>query len=419
MHKRLTDRSLKSLKPASPGSRYDVMDADVRGFGVRVSDKGKRTFILVGRYPGAGKGHPTRRAIGEYPSLSLEDARKKARLWRQIIKDGRDPALVEKEEAEQRRLGDLKKQKNTFGSVADDFIKLRVKGQRTAADTQRTIRRELIARWGHRPVTEITKADVIAAVEEIAERAPYMARNALGHIRTIFGWAIARDIYGLEASPTDRLKPAVLIGKKESRQRTLDDHELAALWHATAKMGYPFGDLYRLLLLTGARRDEWAGATWGEVDLDRRLLTIPPERFKSNATHLIPLSGAVCEILKALPRFQGDYIFSCTFGARPVGNFAKAKERLDRLMAEELDKTPPPFVIYDLRRTMRTKLASLRVSDLVAEMVIGHGRKGIQRVYNQHSYEPEMREALELWAARLRSIVEPPPENVVELKARA
>ena len=73
-----------------------------------------------------------------------------------------------------------------------------------------------------------------------------------------------------------------------------------------------------------------------------------------------------------------------------------------------------PWVVHDIRRTVRTRLASLRVSDLVAEMVIGHGRKGIQRVYDQHTYEPEMREALELWAARLRDIVTPPPENVVQ-----
>ena len=75
-----------------------------------------------------------------------------------------------------------------------------------------------------------------------------------------------------------------------------------------------------------------------------------------------------------------------------------------------------PWVVHDIRRTVRTRLASLRVSDLVAEMVIGHGRKGIQRVYDQHTYEPEMREALELWAARLRDIVTPPPENVVRLR---
>jgi integrase len=88
-------------------------------------------------------------------------------------------------------------------------------------------------------------------------------------------------------------------------------------------------------------------------------------------------------------------------------------------MQDELgDK--PSFRLHDLRRTVRTKLASLRVSDAVPEMVIGHGRKGLQRVYDQHRYVDEMREALELWASRLRDIVTPPPENVVQLnKGRA
>jgi integrase len=78
---------------------------------------------------------------------------------------------------------------------------------------------------------------------------------------------------------------------------------------------------------------------------------------------------------------------------------------------------PPTFVIHDLRRTVRTRLSSLRVPDAVAEMVIGHGRKGIQRVYDQHTYLTEMREALDAWAVRLRTIVDPPPPNVVPMRA--
>ncbi len=86
-------------------------------------------------------------------------------------------------------------------------------------------------------------------------------------------------------------------------------------------------------------------------------------------------------------------------------------------MQEALGDTFAPWRLHDIRRTVRTRLASLRVADEVAEMVIGHGRKGIQRVYDQHSYLPEMREALELWSNRLRSIVEPPPDNIVKLRA--
>ena len=167
----------------------------------------------------------------------------------------------------------------------------------------------------------------------------------------------------------------------------------------------------RLLLLTGARKSEVAEARWSEFDLKKKIWTVPPERFKSNASHLVPLSDAAIAIIESLPRFtKGDHLFTTTYGEKPVGGFSKAKARLDKLMSAS------PWVIHDIRRTVRTRLASLRVSDLVAEMVIGHGRKGIQRVYDQHTYEPEMREALELWAARLRDIVTPPPENVVRLK---
>ncbi len=161
-----------------------------------------------------------------------------------------------------------------------------------------------------------------------------------------------------------------------------------------------------------SRRSEVSDAKWGEFDLDKKLWTFPPERFKSNASHLVPLSDAALAIIELLPRFtEGDHLFTTTYGEKPISGFSKPKVRLDEMMGNR-----PPWVIHDIRRTVRTRLASLRVSDLVAEMVIGHGRKGIQRVYDQHTYEAEMREALELWAARLRDIVTPPPENVVRLK---
>jgi integrase len=402
--KRLTDRALKALKPKR--QRYDLMDTDVPGFGVRVSEKGQRTFILIARYPGSS--NPTRRAVGEYPAISLEKARRRARDWRDLVEKGVDPKA---HEARLKR-EELRKQQTTFAYAAEDFIQWHVKGQRRAKDTEREIRNELIAKWGERPVTSITREDVVILVEAVARRpAPYLAHVVLGHVRSLFNWAINRGAYGLETSPCDRLKPAALIGAKQPRQRTLNDAELRALWQASETIGYPFGPLYRLLLLTGARKSEVAEAQWSEFDLIKRVWLVPAERFKSNATHMVPLSEQAVAVLKSLPHFtKGDYLFSTTFGEKPVAGFSKGKARLDKLMGA------PPWVIHDIRRTVRTRLASLRVPDMVAEMVIGHGRKGIQRVYDQHSYEDEMREALELWAARLRDIVTPPPENVVRMK---
>jgi integrase len=399
---RLTDRKLAALKPE--GKRYDVMDTDVPGFGVRVSETGQRTFVLIARYPGSS--NPTRRALGEYPALSLEQARERAREWRELIRKGIDP----KAEVERLRREELRKQQTTFGAVAEDYIALRVKAQRRVVETEREIRKELIAPWGSRPITAITRSDVVALVDAITRRpAPYTAHIVLGHARSLFNWAINRGAYGLEASPCDRVKPTALIGAKEPRQRVLTDAELASLWKSSETLGYPFGPIFHLLLLTGARKSELAEARWSEFDLAKKIWTVPPERFKSNASHLIPLSDAAVAIIESLTRTGSDHLFTGRKGM--VHNFYIPKERLDALMGPM-----PAWVIHDIRRTVRTRLASLRVSDLVAEMVIGHGRKGIQRVYDQYTYEAEMREALELWAARLRDIVSPPPDNVVRLR---
>jgi integrase len=397
---RLTDRKLQSLK--RQGKRYDVKDSDVPGFGVRVSESGARTFVLIARYPGSN--NPTRRAIGEYPAMSLEAARDRARVWRDMLRRGIDPKIAE----EDARRAELRKQATTFGAVAEDYIQIRVKGQRRVVETEREIRKELIGPWGDRPITSITRADVVALVDAITLRpAPYTAHIVLGHARSIFNWAINRGTHGLESSPCDRVKPTALIGAKEPRQRTLNDAEIASLWKGSETLGYPFGPIFQLLLLTGARKSEVAEARWSEFDLEKKIWTVPSERFKSNASHLVPLSDAAVTVLKSLPD-RGDHLFVGRKG--PVHNFFYAKNQIDALMG-----SVPPWVVHDIRRSVRTKLASLKVPDHVAEMVIGHGRKGIQRVYDQHTYEAEIREALELWAARLRDMVMPPPTNVVRL----
>ena len=280
---RLTDRKLKALR--RKGMRYDVMDTDVPGFGVRVSEIGQRTFILIARYPGST--NPTRRALGDYPAVSLSKARQRARDWRELIQKGIDP----KAEEDRQRRQELRKQQTTFASVAEDFLERHVKTQRKARDTEREIRKELIGPWGARPINSITREDVVNLVDAVARRpAPYLAHITLGHARSLFNWAINRGTDGLESSPCDRIKPAALIGAKEPRQRVLSDAELGSLWMASETVGYPFGPLYQLLLLTGARKNEVAGMKWSELDLTKRVWTVPPERFKSNASHLVPLT---------------------------------------------------------------------------------------------------------------------------------
>lgn len=466
-----TDRELKALKPSDRW--YDVKDEQTRNLIVRVGpirrtrdgrEDFRRTFCLVTRFPGSK--YPSRHAFGEYKEngkgdLTLEEAREKAALWRRQIRGGIDPRAAERRAKDAAGLQrDL-----FFGSVIEDYLRRHVKGQRRAAQVEREIRRELIERtekngkvtpiWRDKPVTEITRADVVTLVQDIADRpAPYQARNVYGHVQTFFNWAIEQGRYELETSPCDRLKPARIIGEKKPRQRVLNDDEIAAFWRATGRLGYPYGPLFRLLAITGQRKSEVAearwiefhpdvvrmlrekkpdgGIDWTKIDKGLKVWIVPPERFKSDAANLVPLTDHALAVLETLPHYSGkntgDHLFSTTMGTKPVNGFSKAKERLDKFMARTLKAMfrkrgddphkakLPDFVLHDLRRTVRTRLSSLRISERIAEMVIGHGKKGLARVYDQHEFADEMREALEAWAARLRSIVDPARANVVPMR---
>lgn len=387
----LTEAYIRNLKPAAAGQRYTLADAMVPGLKLRVTEKGTKTFLLWRRlHPSNGSASAL--ALGKVGELSLADARAKARRWIDLIKAGIDPR-------EERRV-------DTFSVVMADYLERHVRNQRKAADVERVMRRELETRWGTRPITQITRRDVIAVIDTIRDRgAPYQARNCLGHAKVFFNWCVERSI--LTTSPCDHIRPQRIIGPTPPRQRILSDDEVRAFWKATGQLGYPMGPLFRLLLLTGQRRSEVAESTWPEFDLPNAVWTIPKERFKSDAPHLVPLSDDAQALLEDLPRWNGGhYLFSYAGGrSPPTQNDGKPKAKLDKVMKAELGGTLTPFVIHDLRRVVRSHLAALRVPDHIAEMVIGHGRKGIARVYDQHNYLSEMRQALQEWADRLRRIV--------------
>jgi integrase len=429
----LTDRTLRSLKPAETGQRYEIMDSIVPGLGVRVTDKGTRTFMLIARYPDSD--NPTRRALGEYGALTLEQARDKARTWHDLIRKGTDPR--DEEEREQR--AEQRKRANSFTAVAEEFIKYcRRQKLRTAGEMERELRQVFIERWGARPITEITADDVRRIISDPVERdARYRAFALFALIRRLFNWAIGTDSYGLEVNPTRRLNTRDLIGERYVRDRVLTDDELRALWRVTKRIGYPYGPLYRLLALTGLRLNEACGTSWGEIDLKAREWTIPAARMKKvkggAKPHVVPLTDPMLEILETLPQFKaGDFLFSHSHGKRPLkpNQFSDPKEKLDRrllrtlrAMARLRGEAPkrvklPDWVNHDIRRTVRTHLSALRVPEEVREAVLAHVRPGIKGTYDKyHQYLNEKREALELWAARLRSIVEPAPANVVKLRS--
>ncbi len=412
MKKKLTVRGLNALKAADPGKRYVIWDTEVPNFGLRVTDTGKASFVVMRRV----NGKLIRRVVGEYRIGAecreglLTQARDSARAALRDMDDGVDPKR--RKEIKQREDAELRA--NSFGAVAEDFIKRHVVKLRQSSEVESAIRRELISKWADRPIVEITRRDVVKLLEDVVDSGrPYTAHHLIAHLSKLFNWAIARDVYGLGASPITRGLAKDIIGAKKPRQRVLNDGELTKFWEATAKVTYPFGPLARSLLITGQRLRAVAEAKWSEFDLDKALWTIPAERMKGDSAHEAPLSSLAIAILKTLPRHKGPYVFSTTKGESPVSGFSKAKILLDGLLADM-----PAWVYHDLRRTMRTHLSGLPVPDLVAELVIAHAKPGLHKVYDQHAYRDEKRRALELWAAKLSSIVEPDlGGNVVQLAA--
>jgi hypothetical protein len=424
---KLTDRKLKSLR--ATGERYEVLDTVEPAFGIRVSDKGSLTFILKTRFPNTpinpktGYPNPTRRAIGEYPSMTLEEAREEARKWRDLIKRGIDPAI----EAERRRQEELRKQSDTFAAIAEKFIARKLKLQRRGHVVERVIRNELMPHWAARPVADISHRVVRELIEGVVDRgAETYAHNVYDAANAVFNFAVAQD--AIESNPCRQLRRKDLIGQKRLRKRILADDEIRAFWRATRHLPYPYGSALRILMITGQRHTDVTEVPRTEIDLRKKLWTIPPERFKSDMPQIVPLTDDVCAILERLPEFRkGPFLFSTTFGQKPTAISTKIKDRVDTLMLRSLKAMArlrgddpkevklEPWVIHDMRRVVRSHLSALRVPDQIAEMVIGHGKKGLQRIYDQHKYVDEMRDAMMLWAARLRSIVEPAPANVVTL----
>jgi integrase len=231
-------------------------------------------------------------------------------------------------------------------------------------------------------------------------------------------WAIERGVYGIEHSPSDRLKRAKLIGKQQPRQRRLTPEELRLIWRAAKESPSPEGEYIRLLLLLGTRRDkELARARWSEFDLRAGTFVIPPERMKGNEAHLVLLAGHAVAILEGLPRIN-DFVF--TRGNGPISDFSQIKQRIDEGITALNGGTPiEHWTFHDLRRAFRTGLSTLGIAPHVAEMCIAHKQDGIVPVYDLHRYEAEKRGAFEQWASRLLATVEPPTGTVLPLRRQA
>ncbi|MCH8311117.1 MAG: site-specific integrase [Chloroflexi bacterium] len=395
---KLTAAAVEKIKPP-PSGQIEYFDQLLPSFGLRVSSKGAKSWFLMTRV----EGKLIRMTLGKARAMPLAKARDEARRLMNMAASGKDPRL-EKSEAKRMR---EEQRRSTFGVCAAEFLE-RYVATRLRPSTMREYKRILTGpdtrHWQGRPISSITKREVLDVIEKMEGRgSPGAASRALAYLGRFFNWCAERDI--IEVVPTDRIRPSHPATK---RDRVLSEDELAYLIRAIEEEQSVFGPLFMVLLMTGQRRGEVAGMRWSEIrdfDTGEALWEIPGERTKNKQAHLVPLPPAVCTVLKTLPR-TGDLVFTTT-GETPVSGFGKAKARLDAridvLRKEDGLEGMPPWTLHDLRRTMVTMMnEKLGIMPHVVEAVVNHvsglAKAGVAGVYNRALYLDERRRTLDVWS---------------------
>jgi integrase len=249
---------------------------------------------------------------------------------------------------------------------------------------------------------------VVTAIEQ--RGAPVAANKTLKSIKTFLRWCVGRAV--LDQSPAEGVP---LPAKEVARDRVLDDEELARVILAARQIGGPYSGIVELLALTGQRREEVARLQWEELDLARRIWTIPKSRTKNAKAHVVYLSEQALSAVTRADR-RGPLVFSL-LGTKPFQEFSRAKRVLDQLSGVT------GWRVHDLRRTCVSGMARLGVAPHVADKILNHQTgtiSGVAAVYQRHEFLAERRAALDLWGAHVSQLLkEIPQPHRIDLKAVA
>jgi integrase len=385
---KLTQRRIECLE--CPPGRKDmlVFDDEQRGLAVRVTAGGGKSYLAQYSFAGSKRRIP----LGSCSAISLADARLAARQIVGAVAGGKDPAG-------ERKLAALDTQRKalTLDVLIGQWEKLHLSGKRpNYAGAALSALRRSFGKLLEAPATALDRAAVVEVLDDLAKdgKVP-MAGNTARYGSALFSWAVKRGT--IPSNPFER----VPVAPTARRDRVLSDDEIRAIWSATEGMG-SFNAIVRSLLLTGQRREEVSGLTWGELDAGLSAWTLAAARSKNGKPHFIPLSPQMQAILGAQIRTrETDLVFP---GKRGVfSGWSKSKHRLD-------DRTGVTcWTLHDLRRSVATGLQRLGVRLEVTEAVLNHiagSRAGIVGVYQRHTWADEKRAALTAWGAHVEAIIE-------------
>jgi integrase len=406
-----------SVDAARSGEKDQLLwDDRLPGFGCKVTRKGSKVFVY--QYRMGGRGSPVRRyTIGKFGSITADQARREAETLALKVAQGIDPQSVKVEKA--RISVDL-----AFSAYVDRFHRdyLTKAWPASERDALVLLRRYAVPVLRNKPLPEITRKDITAVLASARDKVA-TASLLFATLRRMMRWAVNQG--DLERSPMEGMDAPA---KAPSRDRVLSDDELRLVWKATYALGYPFGHIFRLLILTGARREEVTSLDWSELSKELAIWLLPSSRSKNGVAARQPLSTLAMEELEGLAARAGGwrkagFVFSTT-GTTCSSGHSKAKARLDKEIAAIASKEeispPAPWRLHDLRRTLATGLQRLGVRFEVTEAVLNHvsgSRGGVAGIYQRHDWADEKRAALEAWAKHVDAVLSGKNQtNVVALE---
>jgi integrase len=393
----------KSAIDPLPCPAKDVIwwDTDLKGFGLKITPAGRKIFLVQYR-PAGDRRNPRKYTIGEYGQVTPYQARVEAQRVLAERAAGRDPQA--ERQASKRRIAS-----EQIDDLVTEFLARHAAQNRTAAETARIFRREVLPRWGNRMLAEIGKRDVIALLDAVRGRgAPVMANRVLAAVRKFFNWCISRGL--LDLSPCAGVG---LPTRERARHRVLSDEELGAVLRAAREIGHPFGSIVQMLALTAQRRDEVARLGWDQLDLEKAVWAMPPEHAKNGKPHIVQLSEPALRLIETTPKLDG-LVFSSD-GTTLFQGFSKAKARLDGLSGVT------DWTLHDLRRTAVSGMARLGIAPHVADKILNHQGgtiSGVAAIYQRHEFVDERKKALDVWGAFVASIASGPSTSVSQTSDR-
>ena len=370
----LTAREVETAKPTA--TRQEIPDGHTTGLYLIVQPSGVRSWAL--RYSFQRKKCKLR--LGGFPALGLADAREAANAAKALVDRGIDPRTEKAADTTNM----------TFEEAVAEYVEKHVGDLRlgTAAYVQREL--DIVKEaWRGRLLRSIRKADVLVRLDAAYKNGAHAGNTTRKVLAAFFTWATGRDLIAI--SPLEGIKKK----KTAPRERYLGDGEIRVVWAAADKLGGSYGALAKLLLLTGARRNEIARLTWDEVKADE--IVLPPLRNKTAEWLHIPLTPLMRSIIEASPR-RGSYVLGD--GSRPMSANMRAKNSLDVQLNE-------PFRFHDFRRTFATGCARIGVSIQVVEKCLSHKLSGVLKVYQHHDFSAEKREAFMRWSDHIAAITAP------------